>query len=1416
MDSDDGVKSFLDRVWEMNEQHKLEDKERSRKIEEEILASQQARKARRAEVAKSLSPTKDTPYRSARSSQVLDPSDVSHLGNIDIKTPIQTREEAVNDALERLTGKSAAPKESTGGREAPLPESNAPWQRRPDSRGAPTPETRNGSKNESFHPESEIELRRSQIARNLGSKDISFFKQTSDRKVSPEVLLKGTDEGLSTRAKTALPGMASQSSRGPQAVNANVGSGPEPAKRPASFVRSHKSSPSMNSAGFPGLSKGSLFPTSSSMRFEPGSSGKDVSLSDDDRRQPAMSPSQGRIFDDRKTPSPTKGMGSFVQNAMLKREGSINKRWSATLPGTSLPRTSSPVFANSQNTSISAQGTRSRESSPAIDARPSTPEPVKREVVPRGRAKSIVAALSTYSTSGIHPVVADPPKKDVSPPSTPSKTYDQRRWTNKESWLEAALKKNSEGSSPVLPKSTPVSDPTVKPSDYRPPTHPKPANLPSRSVLPGSVLNVSSTSAALNQVTSSPRAAIDHPPSLDKPIPLLPSKKPPPVAEKPSTLGAKPVPGPRVELDFRGNLKPRNSPSSSPDKEDLPFLNAMLRLRSTKKQNYVAPNELKETILAGKAALQDIGPPKPKPPDPVREKLLSAKEALKRSDTVAISASAISSSDITAKTKPPPPTKQISRRELEKPSSLADKRMPNLANLLSKGPPSLNSTRNISANVNITTSTQDEPRREGKSGDEPLTHLTKSRARGPKRRQPTKVSTQEEPVFNMKPATEVLETKPALRRKPSFEIKPALKPKPSLEMKPVSDSRPALHRVPSVEVKPVPAPPPKPAIPMARSEPNLLAPKLKAEIPNISDQPEKEKEQVKAKPAPPPKSPLLSAIMDFNSSPNITPIPSPIVEKPNYSFSLETENNTPKPPAPPAPEPEPVERPVQPPPLGWLARRSTTVRVSSAHRAAAKAVKDEKPNTAPPSESTAAVSVVPSSTETKSNPPQTQTQTQARLPPRLPTVEDEDDVSELRPTPLPVSSNKPKSNPSSEAGVRKVSYNSIPNHTNELNGFFKDPEPALTKVDVDLTKFLPAKKPEYEKVETVKLDVWEVTGNGKVQAVGQGKEHILYDENMYMCLHIYEKPDGQKDAEFYLWSGNQVAPTAVDDAQAFAQKMAEENDAPMVLVRQGRETPSFLNALGGTLVIRRGNSKSAQASPYILCGRSLFDGIVFDEEDLKNPVLCSGFPFLIHSGQKLYLWKGQGSSVQELEYARRVAADFDSEGYEEADEGNEPEALLDFLKLGQEERAAAKYWAMKPAHSNYAARLFRLDTRVDPHVIEISPFCQKDIETSNIYVLDAFFELYIVLGASSQSKRAEFQAALHFTQEYSKYAHSHDGRPFLPPTFVLLGGVSREFRAAFRSWQQSAIPTMWSPARKPSLRVVELKDAMRVMGVEGV
>lgn len=108
-----------------------------------------------------------------------------------------------------------------------------------------------------------------------------------------------------------------------------------------------------------------------------------------------------------------------------------------------------------------------------------------------------------------------------------------------------------------------------------------------------------------------------------------------------------------------------------------------------------------------------------------------------------------------------------------------------------------------------------------------------------------------------------------------------------------------------------------------------------------------------------------------------------------------------------------------------------------------------------------------------------------------------------------------------------------------------------------------------------------------------------------------------------------------------------------------------------------------------------------------------------------------------------------------------------------------------------------------PQISELFPFRQTDLLPSNIYILDAFFELYIIVGARSQHQYAAFHNALNFAHDYSILAAGEEDRPFMPISTVVLEGIPRDLKSVFRKWLDRWSPTImntgsssgkpWSP-----------------------
>jgi hypothetical protein len=140
-------------------------------------------------------------------------------------------------------------------------------------------------------------------------------------------------------------------------------------------------------------------------------------------------------------------------------------------------------------------------------------------------------------------------------------------------------------------------------------------------------------------------------------------------------------------------------------------------------------------------------------------------------------------------------------------------------------------------------------------------------------------------------------------------------------------------------------------------------------------------------------------------------------------------------------------------------------------------------------------------------------------------------------------------------------------------------------------------------------------------------------------------------------------------------------------------------------------------------------------------------------------------------------------------------------------------------------------------ITELSPFSQTDLLPSNIYVLDAFFEMYIIVGARSQHQYAAFRNALDFAQEYAILAAGMEDRPFVPISTVVLEGIPRDLKSVFRKWRDGRSPTVMhvtppaqqqtqggqesagaptpSPLKRArSLKIVSLTQALQALAAE--
>ena len=1249
-------------------------------------------------------------------------------------------------------------------------------------------------------------------------------------------------------------------------------------------------------------------------------------------RMPAMSPSQGRISPERleRPVSPTKGLGGFVQSAMLRRSDSAQKRWSTQ----SVPR----LAPDGSIANLGDVGRRWESSRPGPTTTPSSPRsPIRRSqtdimtvvsqfpvsvassrpghlglddttspIHPRSDPPGTTDQVSAASPSRSDPTSKDdeafskplsppppPPPTTTTPPPSPTKTADSRRWSpQKASWLETALNMGPERERPRI-RSPPVDQPTwmlggapkwkqpdpkgpagrdrpfsevktdglmrapawggsVKPDNVARPENRSPSSTTTTTTVHPSTWTTptadgssrsptdSSTHPPVSPLASPPADRSMHEAVRHLDVSIGSSSSSSTTAQDPSTElretspasgdapadgqltdgtssvtpTTKPRPHPPPLKDFRSVLRSRQPSDRSRRQDEPEFKNVFGKLKHTTTQKYVAPDELKDNILRGKAGLNSTGgPTRPERRDELKESLLKQKEAIKvksaserslvppRLERAGIKAQGETSDaaaavarqklvkrstgdvDVTRDAAAPGPsypitTPKLSRETLgrRRPSDrggggggarpveasvpLTDGSISNgfgqrLAGLLSKGPPPPRPSGTVergdgsggehpgpaSAPVDTLSSQAETPAA--------LTHPTKGRARGPRRRLPrSRESDRPLPGQGSEPR----------QAERSDRFKHVVDP----------------HHPPPPHPTGLPTGPPTTTTTTTMGDSSITD-----EAPSTASG--------RLRPAIPSDHQILMTRSQLGDSQTSTletgafsnPASSSIAARSRLTGLLSDDDR----PSPGRNRFEAAIKPIARPNPSSLqdlpSQRTLRPRVSATQspflesratngdRPASLGQQSLRSSTSGGSVGTPEVSEPPRPTELYPGGSDLPASLAGRRlpspPPKRSTLSAGIPLTSRYATPQPDSTDAKLPSPSTPRTSSRIVEpgHDVSQAIRLLDGFFENTPTRPIKSSVDVPRLLSAEFDEPEKIRTVRKRIRQIDGDGKEEAVPPHQEHILFQDHMYICTHYFQvvPPTGSSGVDVFFWVGDNVSEASVEDAQIFARKAAKASNGRLIEVRQGREPAAFFQALGGIIITRQGSSsRRGSNASFMLCGRRHLGHIAFDEVNFSLDSLCSGFPYIVCSPpRRVFLWKGKGSATDELGCARLIGMDCGTVGgeLEEMDEGNETDGFLDVLGAGTDSgmvRSAA-HWALKPRYERYRPRLFCIthegaQTQVrsrfwsrwqqgaegssssssSPPVLqatEISPFCQVDLRPSHIYCLDAFFEIYV-------------------------------------------------------------------------------------------
>jgi hypothetical protein len=1160
-------------------------------------------------------------------------------------------------------------------------------------------------------PTREQTLTKDQIAQALSSKDPSWFRQTADSGRGSAAYRKSQVEDEDRLDMSSLPAQLPGMSRA--------------SSIPAEDFQSPRSN-TPSQLRFP-----SPMPLSASQKLDPpgGNDGDDAA----DRERYALgSPGLGRVSPTRPL-SPTKGMGGFVQSAMMKRSDSV-KRWSVSSP-TGLARADSVA---SNRTGYDRTSTPQPNSRPVGMIRDGSTAQTSRPPSQYGVDEKKDETIATSKSD-----VADPPletkresistKEDeekVTPPTSPSKTMDPRRWSpTKASWLEAALNK------PESPKPKPTTPSTQQPAwmvELNKAKAQKAANPVGDVGRSGSISHKHEVSIG-GLMRSSPMGTAAKPPAAKPPAAAVSSNlySPSNVSNRPGTSSSlrtslskgtessagkerslsisstaslgKTKPDTPPKPDFRANLKPRNDSSGSPKggNQADELKNVVGNLRRTKTQNYVAPDDFRNNILKGKNALNTTGgPKKTERIDEFKDAILKKKDDFKkaqiegrgitrgsgttseksvpeglarraemgmtsvpgresvtdrpldfaRRDSQPDRSATVkrASADSTASAATKSPVSPVLQRETNSPArlqgraaggGLADRFNPALAGLLARGPPPMASGPGGSSGE-ASAGESSEPSTPGPQ----LHHMTKGRARGPKRKAPSAAatastsSTTAEPQGLSKPATPRGEASPTFEPQPPKDDQPTLPP--AEEVRSTYQAAPPSPKSLHAQVA---------AMAALKNKPAAIKPV------------EQKSEEPSSQPSSPKKLDMkrMSRFLDESSRPS----------SPKAESIKDKEPGTPRSPTKSADRQWPEAAPVSPkkaitneilgsdPMAAWKNATAKFAGAASASSFGGLPVQNERPRS-PLKSSVRPLPITPSS------------------------------PGQNTPSPIP----SPLRSPTKQ--TMEVSA--------LLNDFFGTQRPKRA-YNVDTAEILMNRPASDINIKSQGVKMFQFFGDGKKLPVPAHYERILFEREMYLCHHNFINTAGKKTSEVYFWVGDEVPRATTEDAEVFVQREAKTLGGKLVRLAQGKETPEFIQAFGGIAITRRGSSsKYDSLASSILCGRRYLGQSVFDEVDFSANSLCSGFAYLITRQGSCFLWKGKGIDGDELSCARVIGMDLTLTGeLVEIDDGNEPANFWDMFEGGSRPHSA-DHWRLKPNYDKYCGRLFCSDASSPKQVSHLS------------------------------------------------------------------------------------------------------------------
>ncbi|XP_062168173.1 villin-3 isoform X2 [Alnus glutinosa] len=330
-----------------------------------------------------------------------------------------------------------------------------------------------------------------------------------------------------------------------------------------------------------------------------------------------------------------------------------------------------------------------------------------------------------------------------------------------------------------------------------------------------------------------------------------------------------------------------------------------------------------------------------------------------------------------------------------------------------------------------------------------------------------------------------------------------------------------------------------------------------------------------------------------------------------------------------------------------------------------------------------------------------------------------------------------------------------------------------------------------------KMEVWRINGSAKTPLPREdiGK---FYSGDCYIVLYTYHSGDRKEDYLLCCWFGKD----SIEEDQKMATRLAStmfnslKGRPVQGRIFQGKEPPQFVALFQPMLVLKGGLSSgykkfiadkgladetyTADSVALIqISGTSVHNNKAM-QVDAVATSLNSMECFILQSGSSIFTWHGNQCTFEQQQLAAKVA------------EFLKPGVALKHAKEGTE---SSSFWFALGGKQSYTSKKVAQEIVRDPHLFtfsvnkgkfqveEVYNFCQDDLLTEDILILDTHAEVFVWVGWSVDSK--EKQNTFEIGQKYIEVATSLEGLSPQVPLYKVTEGNEPCFFTTYFQWDHT-------------------------------